>query len=217
METIYSDMVRRNYALLSASTFVADPLLLEPDSDPRRCIALVARGVWSDGPDPIPALDVQGYFVEPKPHHTFLVCRGWGGSISEPDAERILGLASKVVPRYSIHFDRIIPVATGIALCGTPSIDLNKARDTVRSFGLTEREPYHLDIAHTTLWRCVSSPPEKVKDSILSTLAEQGEGKVYRTLQVTHLDLLEASWTLQPNTYRRLGQVTLWPGPTSSD
>ncbi len=211
METIYTEMEERNYALTSSSPFIADPLLLDPASDGRRCVALVARGVWSAGPlapllEGLPSLP---YFVAPKFHHTFLVCRGWGSPpLGEGEAESILQAAAAVIPRYRVVFDRVVPVITGVALCGLPSFDLNGARDLLREGGHARGERYHLDIAHATLLRCVRTPPREEQDSLLRKIREMPRG-VYHTLDVTHLDLVEASWTMEAQTYRRLGQITL--------
>lgn len=205
MDTIYAEMTDRNRAWLAHTPWRADPHLLDP-TDSRRCIAVVAEGTWTRGPD-WPALDAAmstvrersptGAWLAPRLHHTFVCLRPWGrtGDFDTFEVTDDLRQILAAVPPYEIAFDRVIPVQTGIALCGTPSIDVNAVREHLRSRGHVIGERYKLDICHATLLRSVATIPMDIQRDILATVLPAGRGS-FLSLAVDRMHVCEASWCL---------------------
>mmetsp|Transcript_20893 Transcript_20893/g.59920 ORF Transcript_20893/g.59920 Transcript_20893/m.59920 type:complete len:459 (+) Transcript_20893:68-1444(+) len=67
-----------------------------------------------------------------------------------------------------INYVGVILVATGLLMIGVPSLDINEARDIVRSRlevnKLPLREPFVNDICHSTLWRVAGDAKNMPKD-----------------------------------------------------
>lgn len=209
-EPILDKMMESNTAWLAENGFIADPKLLNPSSDTRRCIALVAQGdmylhhalktLLLELHDKCP----HTHYISPKMHHTFMIIRGWRHELYS-DAEikqdtytewpALVNDIQTMLPSYKVTFDRAVPVKTGIVLCGKPSIDVNSVRELLREKGYVQGEPYNLDICHMSLLRWTSELPRPIQDSILHWIVGI-PCTPYITLQVHTLDLIHATWTM---------------------
>jgi hypothetical protein len=218
MELIYQEMDYRNRTWLAQHPFIPDPNLLLP-TDNRRCIAVVAEGVWTPGKDKskidqfIEENVATKKWIQPTLHHTFICLRPWA---TKGDHEAELNnyqdiavyLKDALAGGYHIQFDRVIPVQTGITLCGLPSKDINQIRADMREKGFIIGERYTLDICHTTLLRNTAPLTEEEQTALLDTTTTLNTGD-FLTLQVTHLHICEASWCMRETEYKRYVTVTL--------
>jgi hypothetical protein len=198
MDLIYSEMMQRNVDWLRCNAAVVDPMLITPEQDDRRCIALIARDEISIQQD---FTHMQQYGMRPKLHHTVLVLSGWTtkDKLVIPDLTELQQII-KEIPSYTVVFDRLIPVKTGLVMCGTASIDVNAIRDKLRAVGYEKGALYKNDIIHSTLLRWTTQLTEKEQSDWLSTVLSHSNS-VYAELRVTRLDVVCASWTMQEGTY----------------
>jgi HAD superfamily hydrolase (TIGR01509 family) len=219
MDAVYEEMYARNRSWLEDQVdgcFHSDARLAA--NDQRRCLALVARGTWT-----CPAQQAWGDLrrhvrlhtasagVEPALHMTFLVVAPWqDGPFADSQVQavcRALEGWSFEPSTLTVTFDRILPVRTGLVLCGdSPDREaIAQGRDQVRerlaAHGLPLAESRRLDIMHATLWRsCVALPG---LSSRLLPLCGQRQQPML-VLHVDRLELVEASWCMQPGTVRCL-------------
>lgn len=203
-EEIACEMLARNLAWLRSNAFAPDPLLAEPEADPRRCLALVADGEWrfheawsriEDNLDGF--MEDETRWMRPALHHTFLRVSPWGerGMADGVEVLSRLNDAGRFPPRYTISFDRLCPVSTGILMLGTSDTDVNAYRDGIRALGLGDQDSRKCDIMHATLFRNTCHIAHEEQHALLDYLVSLGK-EAYATLRVTHLHLVEASWTL---------------------
>lgn len=182
-------MLTRNKAYLKHTPFEHDTNLGQFDS--RHCVAIVAKGTWTFNRDwnlvdtlCTELLDT-GKWVQPHLHHTFLVLRGWGSAVPFDQDIKL-----HPIPKYSVTFDRIIPVKTGITLCGIPSIDINAVRDDIRTNYYVD-ENCKLDIAHATLLRAKHAVSQQETDKIVHMCENIAHGEFAR-LDIESFDFVVA-------------------------
>jgi hypothetical protein len=220
MDRIYSEMMARNTGFYSHSGSGGgggvgwDPLLKTPSEDARRCIALVAAGTIDTTPEYAALLSDMpvspSSYASPVFHHTFLVAAPWS---SEPGTYAGWGNTGAVetllsdVPAYSLTFDRVIPVKTGIVVCGEPSEPINEHRDRLRAAGFCG-ESYTLDIAHASLCRW-TEPLTSGTCADLMDYVQTRPRVPYAHMDVTHIDIVEASWLMRPQDIRYIKRVHL--------
>lgn len=206
MDAIYEEMSSRNISWLKDNAIIADPLLLTPEVDDRKCIALVV----SDEIEIVDIADIeeicQPYndcWMRPRVHSTFMVLRGWRKtSFQEEDWTPLRNIINTMSP-YEIIFDRVIPVRTGLVLCGIPSINVNELRDKMRDAGYETDSLYKCDIVHTTLLRWTHGISNDIKTAWLNKILSLPK-KTYAKLMVTGFHIIEASWSMIPNTFKIL-------------
>lgn len=204
-------MYTRNVTWLSENPIISDPLLLTPDIDNRKCIALVAK-------NPVQLIDItdiqqiceplSSYWMRPKVHSTFMVLRGWSDQFINEDWTNIKEIIRENIPKYEIIFDRVIPVKTGLVLCGTPSIDINNIRDKIRNAGYETNVLYKCDIAHTTLLRWTHNLHPCDQQKWLQQI-NQLPRKPYAKITVTGFDIILASWSMYHNTTQILDSIDI--------
>lgn len=153
---IYNEMMLRNMSYIETSSCDYDALLVGDDD--RRCVALVADGeytielafynVWDQLERKLHGVQ----WVQPTMHHTFVMLRGWKNSSHENETDRWKlienELRSAGMSQYRVTFDQVIPVKTGIVLCGIPTVDINAVRDCLRQKGLVQGEVHIGHCAH---------------------------------------------------------------------
>ena len=215
MDRIYAEMMARNTGFYSDDAGPAwDALLKTPDTDARRCIALVAAGTMSTTPEHAALVSNMpvspASYESPVFHHTFLVAAPWS---EEPgvyagwgDADAVAALL-RDVPAYSLTLDRVIPVRTGIVLCGTPTAPINDHRDRLRAAGFCG-ESYTLDIAHASLCRWTEPLSPGTCAGLMDYVLSRPR-MPYAHLDVTHIDIVEASWLMLPQDIRHIKRVQL--------
>lgn len=202
MDAIYDEMYARNTTWLQTNAIVPDPLLLTPSLDSRKCIALVAQGEITDiNMEQITNISVPLSYAWtiPKMHSTFIVLRGWNAkNLSNEDWTPLKSILSTISP-YEIIFDRVIPVKTGLVLCGTPSININAIRDQIRAAGYETDVLYKCDIVHTTILRWTQEITPADQAVWLQQIMALPR-KPYAKMTVTGFDIALASWSMQPGT-----------------
>lgn len=203
MEQIYENMYQTNMDYLSKSLFVADPLLKEPYKDSRRCYALVTEGEWTFHPgwsnvsQSLNTLDKTAWII-PQLHHTFLTLTPDG--YSTKDFTNLQKDLNTYLPKgYTVTFDRIIPVKTGMVICGTPSIDINSVRDELRKY--VEKERYYCDIAHATLFRATEQNMDLVEQQAFINHWVSLGPSPFATFVVKKINIVRASWCMYEGTY----------------
>lgn len=212
MDEIYDEMYTRNTAWLQKNSVISDTLLLTPHLDNRKCIALVAQ-------DNIELLNmedinkicdsVNNKWMTPKVHSTFLVLRGWStDSFHQEDWTPIKNIIKNNLSSYEIIFDRVIPVKTGLVLCGTPFIDINSIRDKIRDAGYETNVLYKCDIVHTTILRWTSDLNHEEQKEWLEKIMAL-ERKPYARITVTGFDIILASWSMYPDTVEILDSFNI--------
>lgn len=228
MHPIYNDMFNRNMHLLSRVPFTHDPMLSDETQvhDDRRCIALVANGIWNFEPEFFFALaqvvdtasDPLSY-VYPHWHHTFLSLRPFYGMQHHhaaldigPDISLLKKQIKDAVSPYDVVFNRFIPVTTGIAVVGGSDVlnQVNASREILRNQGLVIDERYKNDIIHFTALRwCGGSCFNKdLQEEILQTVANLPV-TAYASLRVTSIDIVRASWLMLPQDVEVIDTVHL--------
>ena len=212
MDTIYSEMFSRNTNWLMNNPIISDPLLLSPYKDHRRCIALVAKNpIKFINTDIISEIcgPLSSNWMTPKIHSTFMVLRGWSESeFPNEDWSELKDIIQNDIPPYEIIFDQVIPVKTGLVLCGTPSININSIRDKIRIAGYETNVVYKCDIAHTTLLRWTHDIPFSTQQSWLQKIMSLPH-QHYAKINVTGFDITLASWSMIPGTSDILDSVDL--------
>lgn len=211
----------RNETWLAENLWQPDPLLAADNSarDTRRCIAVVAEGTWHKGKDwaKIEALLAHflstAHWVSPSLHHTFICLRPWGTKGGFDDcvnADVAEELQKELKGGYEVSFDRVIPVKTGVVLCGTPSVDINRIRTLLRDKGYVQGERYLLDICHVTLLRNVATVTHEQQAQLLSDLKRMtgGRGDFLR-LAVDSMHICESSWCMRENEYKIYASLSL--------
>ena len=99
-----------------------------------------------------------------------------------------------------INYVGVILVATGLLMIGVPSLDINEARDIVRSrledYKLPLKEPFVNDICHSTLWRVAGDANNMPKDLHvrLMKLAKEYEDVNLGTVVHRKFQIGPASW-----------------------
>lgn len=215
-DAIYNEMESRNYHYLSESPFIDDAQLCT-NNDLRRCIAMVMDGVYIRDPlyefqqqlkDVLHSYDIYGYEI-PTMHSTFQIIRNWKTTPHQSENwDRIGTFVQDHLNKFTITYNRIIPVKTGIVLCGYPSIHINKIRDLIRQEGFIDKEPYLLDICHISLIRFTKPITLKQQQGLLEwvrTIPKQTYVKLY----VDRLNLYEASWLMRPSEIKLLHTIQL--------
>jgi hypothetical protein len=211
--------------LTSGDGFVCDSLLGRSD-DYRRCIALVADGDWEfsdkfkktisylfDDLDP-------DCYVTPRLHHTFLVARPL--ECISPDSEYHLSYNDKkrleeaireYVKQYTVVFDKLIPVGSGVLFAGGDDVldEVNLMRECFRSSDLIYGERYRMNIIHFTYLRWKKRGPwqEEMLGKIEAIQSSLEEGEFFAKLTVTKISIVEASWLLRPQECKVLSIVDL--------
>lgn len=212
MEAIYNEMYIRNTNWLQNNPVIADPLLLDPESDRRRCIALVARHKveFVDTKELQPICEpLSQYWISPVRHHTFIVLRGWSeDEFPKEDWTLVKKIISDNLSPYEITFDRVIPVKTGLTLCGRTTMDVNNIRDQIRDAGYETFVLYKCDIIHTTILRWTHVLPSDIQEEWLQHIMKLPE-KPYLKIRVTGFDIVLASWSMHPNTIEILDSIDL--------
>lgn len=214
MDAIYDEMVVRNTTWLTTNNIVYDPLLLCPQNDQRKCIALVGR-------NPVELIDtseidnicdpLSDKWMKPKIHSTFIVLRGWQTSnFDHEEWTPLKDIICKTLVPYEIIFDRVIPVKTGLVLCGTPSIDINSVRDEIRHAGYDTNSSYKCDIAHTTILRWTHELDPNTQSEWLKKIISLPR-KPYAKIKVTSLDIILASWSMHPDTTKIIDSIPILP------
>jgi hypothetical protein len=212
MDSIYDEMYIRNTNWLLNNSIIFDPLLLTPLSDDRKCIALVAK-------DPVELLNINEIseisgplsdrFMCPKIHSTFIVLRGWQNKeFEEEDWTQIKKIIQNNVVPYEIIFDRVIPVKTGLLLCGTPSLNINEIRDKIHAAGYETNALYKCDIAHTTILRWTHPLTSDEQSEWLEKIISLPR-KPYAKINVTGFDIILASWSMHPDTTAILDTIDI--------
>jgi len=216
LDPIYSEMAARNGAFYATGDVAWDPLLKTPEDDARRCIALVASGpIRFQNADfmsrRLPSTTADAPYAIPVFHHTFLVAAPWRhepGAYAtwQPPADLVRIL--ETIPAYSVSFDRIIPVKTGITLCGTPTAPINEHRQRLRDAGFCG-EGYTLDIAHASLCRWTAPLSATACRDILDLFEPLScpQPEPFAHMDVTHVDIVEASWLMHPKDIRHIERV----------
>lgn len=99
-----------------------------------------------------------------------------------------------------IKYVGVILVATGLLMIGVPSLDINEARDIVRSrledYRLPLKEPFVNDICHSTLWRVAGDANNMPQDLHvrLMKLAKEYEDVNLGTVVHRKFQIGPASW-----------------------
>lgn len=100
---------------------------------------------------------------------------------------------------FTIHFVGVIAVSTGLLMIGVPSIDLNIARDALRtklaSRGLPLKEPFINDICHSTLFRVTNLQKPSQHDRLLQ-IAKEYENIHLGSATIQSLQMGPASWRM---------------------
>lgn len=201
-------MRERNYKWLKENKVIYDELLLTPKLDCRNCIALTSSDqvIFEDNSIQELLKDYEDCYISPRIHHTFIVLRGWKSEKIPNEDWSDLKDFLKNLPSYRIDFTELIPVKTGLVLCGYPSFDINSIRDKIVELGYETDVLYHMDICHTTLVRWVKEIPNQ--EEWLNKVANM-EKKIYARINVENLEIVRASWTMNLGTYEILDQIKL--------
>lgn len=210
-------MELRNRTWLASNEWLYDPLLLDPNDD-RRCVAVVAEGIWKPMTDWEKLDDVlrntlqDPQWLSPSLHHTFLCLRPWvngRGSYDHENWDEVKReLQKELAGGYVVSFDRIIPVKTGITLCGTPDRDVNRVRQTVRDKGYVVGERYLLDIFHMTLLRNVAPLGLDAQACTLERWNDLAKGQ-FLQLHVKRLHICESSWLMRKKEFKIYATIPL--------
>ena len=217
MDAIYDEMYERNTAWLLNNPVIVDPLLLTPELDDRQCIALVAK-------DPITIVDINvlaeisapllSKWMSPRIHHTFIILRRWSNDKREKEQswEPVKSIIRDNLTSYDIVFDRVIPVKTGLVICGTASIDINAVREKILAAGYGAGALYKCDIIHATLlrWTVPLTPGEQTEwlAKMMALYKDPGPN-IYAKMTVTGFDIVLASWTMLNGSYEILDSIDL--------
>lgn len=221
MESIYESMRLRNEAWLAQHSFEADPHLCAVHQDSRRCLALVAEGEWTMHEPAWSQLQAlltkqTGQWMQPHLHHTYLVVAPWQDHPFSPEQkaaflQRFPDGLEELLPchQYTVTFDRVLPVRTGLVLCGdTAEADINCTRDAVRqhmhALGMPQAEQYYLDILHASILRLCATTTNELTQTTTAAI-QQLAYQPYASLTVHTISLVEASWSMLPGTVQ-----TLW-------
>lgn len=209
MDHIYDEMYQRNTKWLETNDPIYDPCLLPDKIDTRRCIAIVCDGNMTVSPELnvemnrlTQSLLSECEFIIPKLHHTFLVAREWTThDYPTMDWTELKSFFTDNLPSYSISFQRLIPVKTGILLAGYPTIDVNSIRDKLRATGLVSGELYNNNIIHMTLFRWTNKFSDVQKRKLLDWCSSCQQ-KEYASLTVEKLHITNASWCMREGEYQ---------------
>jgi len=211
MDSIYSEMYTRNTDWLTHNAVIYDPLLLDTLSDPRKCIALVANNdIELLNMDTITSIcsPLSSFWMCPRIHSTFIVLRGWNSSFQPEDWSPLKKIVLSSLVPYDIIFDRVIPVKTGLLLCGTPSININCIRDKIRDAGYETDVLYKCDIIHTTILRWTHPLPQNDQAIWLNAIMALPKTP-YAKITVKSLDIIHASWSMDSATIHLLDSISL--------
>jgi len=211
MDSIYSEMYTRNTEWLTHNPVIYDPLLLDTLSDSRKCIALIAHNdIFLLDIDPITSIcsPLSSFWMCPRIHSTFIVLRGWNSSFISEDWSPLKNIIQSSLLPYDIIFDQVIPVKTGLLLCGTPSININIIRDQIRDSGYETNVLYKCDIFHTTILRWTHPLDQKDQDTWLTAIMKLPK-RPYAKITVTSLDIIKASWSMDYGTTHLLDSISL--------
>lgn len=223
--SIYEEMLNRNIQLLKTTGNSYDSFWKW--NDQKKCLAVVAKGRWKINTRNLTKVlgmlevNFPDMFIRPILHHTFMVVRPWchtGYSDMNNGDLRILldDLSRSGAQKYSISFNKLIPVSTGLVMVGTPSHDINQWRCTFRELSkerdINLGELYNLDIAHSSLFRWVSPLTENQMLKFLNMVTKLNlEFNDFATFEVEGFDIVNASWLLEEPDVKVLAIMSL-PG-----
>ena len=230
-DNIYSKMTETNYNYLNSNLFSFDSSLttscknsldnLDSPGQQQKCVALVCAGSfdfsdkWHEFKNKITSYAPLSKLVFPELHHTFLVIKQWKqcdnssniSAVTPSECESLLQLLVDV-PKYSVIFDRFIPVKTGLVLCGTPTININLIRDHIRKSVCIDPESYHLNICHMTMLRWTSQLTDDEQRTFLEWIKSLGVQR-YVTLRVNTIDIVHATWLMDQKDISVLDSIKL--------
>lgn len=213
MNSIYDEMFYRNYNWLLNNEVVYDPLLMIPNDDNRKCIALVINNTIEILDNNIFTINktLKNNYIIPQIHSTFIVLKGWSTdkiNWSQEDSDKIRSiLVDNIIP-YEITFDRLISVKSGLTLVGNPSIDVNKVRDIIREEGYETNTLYKCDIVHITIMRWINRINSVEKLKWMYDIYNMSR-KTYARVNVNSFNIVLASWTMKPSTIKILDTINL--------
>jgi hypothetical protein len=121
-----------------------------------------------------------------------------------------------------IQYVGVIVVATGLLMVGIPSLDINEARDSVRSRladgRLPLKEPFVNDIIHSTLYRVAGDPADMPVDlhHKLIKLAKEFENVTLGSVILEKLQIGPASWRVLKSEMECTPALRKWELPVET-
>jgi len=217
-DLIYNEMFKRNYNWLKDNPVAWDNLLVNIEKDDRKCIALVAKdnlnlinmGKIDEICDPL-----KEYWMRPVLHSTLMVLRGWDSTnFDNENWNPLKQVINENLKQYEIIFDRLIPVKTGLVLCGKVYVnneifDINKVRDKIREKGYETDVIYKTDIIHITLLRWIKPLPDNLKDEWLNNIKKLNQITNFGSMKVDNLNIFLASWSMNFETIKLYDKILL--------
>jgi len=204
MHPIYSEMITRNWEYHQNENPVIFDNELGSSNDNRRCIALVAGGEWEFTPEFVDVMNslinvMHDSIVLPTFHHTFLTAQPMSRDDQYVDIEKLQNAICTHVKPYSVTFDKVCPVKTGVAFIGGDDVldDVNIMRDMLRKEGVIVNERYNTDILHFTGLRWRDNISVEQQKQMLEILSNKNQ--VFARLKVTTIKIMKASWLLNPD------------------
>lgn len=120
---------------------------------------------------------------------------------------------------FTIHYVGVIAVSTGLLMIGVPSIDLNIARDALRtklaSRGLPLKEPFVNNICHSTLFR-VTNLQQPSQHARLLQIAKDYENVHLGTVTIQNLQVGPASWRMLSSEIKATPPLRKWALPVNT-
>lgn len=201
-EDIYTEMRHRNTSLLLRGEYVFDSNLLD---NPERSVAIVCRGdlTWKKNVKKYIPLNLP--CLRPSTHCTFLLLEGMSGKSYPINNIDYLLSYIRTIPPFEVKFDRLIPVKTGLVICGKSSININKIRENIRNMGYVKNVPYKMDIIHSTVFRWSGEVSHEHIREWLRMIPD--ETSHYGTLYVEGFDIAECSYLMYPGTFKLITRI----------
>uniref|UniRef100_A0A6C0KTU0 Uncharacterized protein n=1 Tax=viral metagenome TaxID=1070528 RepID=A0A6C0KTU0_9ZZZZ len=219
MDSIYNEMFDRNIKYLNSNNFYFDNIL-GTLKDTRKCVAILNyddfkyTNNWYNLKNNLDTILNKNTYIIPRLHNTFLIVDKWSleplesRMIDNGKYENIKEFIKKNIKHYNVVYNRIIPVKSGLTLCGTADIDINKLRDLLRNTGLVEGELYYLDIIHITILRFVKEISCEVKNKLLNYIISLPK-QIYITHTVNNLRIVDCGYTVFPKEITEILSVKL--------
>lgn len=228
MESIYNELIQRNELEIKSNGFGFDPLLLK-ENDERRCLAIYNNDTMMR----YSALDELRHFCCDKfpqdvtfgcdgreendnallghLHHTFMQVVSFSQAhlVDIYNVKKIVSVLRDLnIPRYSVTFNMLAVVKSGLIMLGIPSIDVNRYREEFREtmsvLGLPMLEPYKNDIVHSTLFRWSHEPTCEETNRLFEIVQKynQSDKEPLAFLKVDSFTVSKASWKMKPRELR---------------
>lgn len=227
---IYDEMRERNQDLIIQNGTKYDEVLSSSDKDERVGLALFATTEFHLNnnfenmlAETKTVFDSQIIYQQTEDtqrnhgflHFTFIQFIGVDPlikTITKKKLEEYKGVLSRVIQTikpFSIQYQGLIALATGLVMYGYPSVDINIYREQIRQkiveSKLPFKEPFKIDIAHSTFVRFCQ--PED-KDKLLE-FASKYQSIDLGKVNITGFYLGNGSWRMRPDEVTRIYEFNI--------